>query len=105
MALATMTRCTLVFLILAATIGTNLEDNVISRLGLATNYAYVLGTALVGTALIAGRNAFIIASIVVFSLNANMPADFSLNFGMDRDYYTGLMMAFVCQPFFVRVVG
>ena len=102
--MTTLIRCAFVFLILAVTLGTNVEDNIIARLGLTATYGYVVGAALIGTVLIAGRNVFIIAAIVIFSLNANMPTDFSMNFGFDRDYYAGLMMAIVLQPFLVRVL-
>tara|TARA_B110000046_G_C12857122_1_gene340211 strand:- start:563 stop:712 length:150 start_codon:yes stop_codon:yes gene_type:complete len=45
---------------------------------------------------------YLIATITMFSLNANMPADFSLNFGFDRDYYAGIMLAMVLQPIVAR---
>jgi len=35
-------------------------------------------------------------------LSENMPADFSLNFGFDRDYYAGIMQAMVLQPIVAR---
>ena len=104
MDITTMIRCTVVFLILVVILGDNLEDNMIARLGITASYGYAAGAALIGTALIAGRNIFIIAAIVMFSISANMPADFSLNFGFDRDYYADLMMAIVLQPFLVRVL-
>lgn len=104
MTVTTLIRSAIVFFILAVTLGTNLEDNIIARLGLTANYGYVIGAALIGTALIAGRNTFIIAAIVVISLNANMPMDFVLNFGFDRDYYAGLLVAILFLPFFVRVL-
>ena len=103
-AMTTLIRCFVVFLILAVTLGTNVEDNIIARLGLTANYGSVVGAALIGTALIANRNIFIIAAIVIFSLNANMPTDFIMNFGFDRDFYAGLMLAIVFQPFLVRVL-
>ncbi len=53
----------------------------------------------------AGRHAFIILAAVLLSLNANMPSDFALNFGFDRDYYAGVMMALVLQPVVARVLN
>lgn len=103
--MTTLMRCAIIFLVLAVTLATNLEDNVIARLGITANYGYAIGAALIGTALIAGRDKLIIAVIVVFSLNANMPTDFVLNFGFDRDYYAGLMVAIVAVPFFDRVLA
>ena len=98
MEISVLVRYAVVFLLLAVTIGTNLEDNVISRIGINSNYIYVIAAALLGSALTAGRNSFAIAAIVIFSLNANMPSEFSLNLGFDRDYYTGLTLALVFQP-------
>jgi hypothetical protein len=105
MALAGLIRGVTVFLVLAVMLGTNLEDNVIARLGLTVNYAHVAGAAFIGTALIANRGVFVIVVIVVSGLNANMPTDFVLNLGFDRDYYAGLMMAIVCQPFLAKLLG
>jgi len=102
--MTTLIRGAIVFLILAVTLGTNLEDNMIARLGLTANYGYVFIVALIGASLIAGRDALIIAVVILFSLNANMPTDFVLNFGFDRDYYAGLMVAIVFMPFFTRVL-
>jgi len=39
--------------------------------------------------------------VIILSLNANMPADFSLNFGYDRDLYGGFMLALVIQPLLI----
>ena len=71
----------------------NMADNLIARLGIEQSYGYVLGLALMFTLMLNERKAFIIAAVVLLSLNANMPVEFSLNMGLDRDYYAGFMMA------------
>jgi hypothetical protein len=94
-------RYTPLFFIFAATLTLNLDDNVIARLGFTGNYGFILAVALICTLFVAGRHAVIVAVVVMLCLNANMPVDFSLNFGYDRDYYAGLMAALVLQPILV----
>ena len=101
---ANLVRTGLIFMVLATTLATNMEDNLIARLGMETSAGYVLGFALLFSVLLSERNVFIVAAVVFFSLNANMPLDFSLNFGVDRDYYAGLMIALLLQPLMVRTM-
>jgi len=93
MELTTLLRCAVIFLVLATTFSANMADNLIARFGIEQSYRYVLGLALMFTLMLNERNAFIIAAVVLLSLNANMPVKFSLNMGLDRDYYAGFMMA------------
>lgn len=104
MDVANLTRTLVIFLVLATTLATNMDDNLLARLGINAGGGYVLGFALLFSVLLSERNAFIVAAVVLFSLNANMPLDFSLNFGIDRDYYAGLMMALLLQPAMVRTM-
>jgi hypothetical protein len=101
---ATLLRCTVIFLFLITTFGANMDDNLLARLGIEPSYCYVLGMALLFSVLLSERNAFIVAAVVFFSLNANMPMEFSLNFGLDRDIYAGLMMAILLQPIMFRTM-
>ena len=100
----TMVRSISVFLILAVTLGLDGSDNIIARIGMPDNYTLLLGLALLLTLLLAGRNIYVIGMVVVLSLLANLPANFSLNFGIDRDYYAGAMMALVLQPVVSRLI-
>jgi hypothetical protein len=99
-----LVRYTFLFFIFAATLALNLDDNLIARLGFSGNYGFILGLSLLCTIFVAGRHAVIVAAVVVLCLNANMPIDFSLNFGYDRDYYAGLMAALVLQPVLMRMI-
>ncbi|MFN3239760.1 MAG: hypothetical protein ACE37D_22280 [Pseudomonadales bacterium] len=102
---ANLIRTCVIFLVLATTLATNMDDNLLARLGMDSNFAYVLGFAALFSVLLSERNAFIVAAVVMFSLNANMPIDFSLNLGVDRDYYAGLMFALLLQPVMVRTMS
>lgn len=104
MEFATLLRCAIIFLVLATTFSANMADNLIARLGIEQSYGYVLGLALMFSLMLTERNAFIIAAVVLLSLNANMPAEFSLNMGLDRDFYAGIMLALLLQPVMVRTM-
>ena len=106
MELTTLLRCAVIFLVLATTFSANMADNLIARLGIEQSYGYVLGLglALMFTLMLNERKAFIIAAVVLLSLNANMPVEFSLNMGLDRDYYAGFMMALLLQPVMNRAM-
>lgn len=101
---ATLIRCTVIFLVLMTTFSANMTDNLIARLGMEPAYSYVFALALMFSLMLTERNVFIVATVVLFSLNANMPAAFSLNMGIDRDYYAGIMMALLIQPIMVRTM-
>ena len=100
----TLVRSITVFLILAVTLGLDGTDNILARIGMEGNYALLFSLAIIFTLLLAGRNVYVIGVVAVLSLIANMPADFSLNFGVDRDYYAGAMMALVLQPVVTRLI-
>ena len=105
MEMTTLIRSSVVFLILAVTLCINAEDNFVVRAGFDDSYAYFLGLALLCSSMLAYRNVFILLAIMVFSLNANMPVDFDLNLGFDRDMYGGVMLAMVFQPLLGRFLG
>ena len=97
-------RVSTLFMVFLVTLALNLDDNIVARLGFSANYGIIFVLAVACTAFIAGRHAAIVAIAVIFSLNANMPLDFSLNLGFDRDLYAGLMAALVLQPLLTRVL-
>ncbi len=94
----------MVFLMFAVTLAMNLDDNLLARLGVGENFALVMVLSALITMIMAGRNIYIIAIAVLLCLLANMPVDFSLNFGVDRDYYAGVMLALIIQPLIARVL-
>jgi len=96
-------RISILFLLFSVTLGINLDDNLIARLGFSANFGVVMVGAIVCTLFVAGRHALIVATVIFFSLNANMPIEFSLNMGYDRHIYGGLMLALVLQPLLMRV--
>lgn len=101
---ANLARIGFIFVLLATTLATNTDDNLLARLGLDVSAGYIFGFSLLFSLLLSERNSFIVALVVLFSLNANMPLDFSLNMGVDRDYYAGVMLALLLQPAMVRTM-
>ena len=97
-------RIAILFLLFSVTLSMNLDDNLIARLGFSVNLGLILVLATTCTLFVARRRELIVALIVFLSLNANMPADFSLNLGYDRDLYGGLMLAMLLQPLLMRVL-
>ena len=97
-------RIAILFLLFSVTLSMNLDDNLIALLGFSVNLGLILVLATTCTLFVARRRELIVALIVFLSLNANMPADFSLNLGYDRDLYGGLMLALLLQPLLMRVL-
>ena len=92
-------KAAFVFIALAMTFCINLPDNIMARSGIEASYALSVVCALLIT-LIVSHHSFLLAScIILVSLVANMPVDFSLNFGLDRDIFTNLMMFLLAVPF------
>lgn len=105
MDIAILGRSMMVFLLFLATLALNVDDNLIARIGFESNYGLILVLSILFTVILAGRNIYIIGAAVVLCLVANMPADFSLNFGVDRDYYAGVMLALLMQPIMARILN
>ncbi|MEM7365665.1 MAG: hypothetical protein AAF525_16730 [Pseudomonadota bacterium] len=101
MELTNLIRFGTVFLIIAATMSVNLDDNLLARVGFG-GHATALLTAGICTFIIFSRNVYYITIAVILSLVANMPGDFGLNFGFDRDLYAGVLLAMLLQPFLHR---
>jgi len=100
----TLVRSITLFLVFAVTLGMNLDDNLIARLGMTGNYGLVVLLAILFTLFLTGRHVLVAAAAVCLCLIANLPADFTLNFGYDRDYYAALMLAVVFQPILARIL-
>jgi hypothetical protein len=82
----------------------NQEDNLFARLGMQGNHVALIALVLLFALLLTNRSFHIIAMATLLSLIANMPIEFSLNFGLDRDLYSGFMVAIMQQPAINRLV-
>jgi len=104
MDLMNFTKSLSLFCLLAATLVMNMDDNLISRLGLENPYGVAVAIAMLGTLLLKHQSITTITLVMLLSLNANMPQDFVLNFGYDRDLFAGLMLAAATVPFMARIL-
>jgi hypothetical protein len=91
----------LLFLMMVTSLAVNLDDNLITRLGLEMNYGLVILAALGIAIMIAGQSLTTIFMIGMLSFIVNLPAGFILNFGVDREVYCGLMTSIISAPFVV----
>ncbi len=98
MELTNLIRSGMVFLIIAATMSVNSDDNLLARGGFS-GHATALLSACVCTFIVFSRNVYYITIAVILSLVTNMPGDFGLNFGFDTDLYAGVLLAMLLQPF------
>ena len=101
----TLVRTMAVFMIMVVTFSVDGSDNLLARLDLSGNYPLIMAAAVAFTMILARRHLYIVAAVAILSLIANMPADFSLNFGFDRDYYAGIMVALAIQPAVTRIMS
>jgi hypothetical protein len=97
-------RTVIVFILLSVTMFINQEDNLFARLGMQGNHVALIALVLLFALLLTNRSFHIIAMATLLSLIANMPIEFSLNFGLDRDLYSGFMVAIMLQPAINRLV-
>ena len=88
----------ILFLMITATMAVNLDDNLLARPGFEMNFGLVLIAALIVAFLAAEQKMAVIFLLGAFSLIANMPADFALNFGLDRDIFFGLLSSITLAP-------
>ncbi|MDG2070505.1 MAG: hypothetical protein P8J55_01945 [Pseudomonadales bacterium] len=86
-------RTVIVFILLSVTMFINQEDNLFARLGMQGNYVALIALIFLFALLLSNRSFHIVAMAALLSLAANMPAEFSLNFGLDRDLFSGFMVA------------
>jgi len=91
-------RGLVIFFLFMITIAINVEDNVMARLGFNHDYLLMTLISMVVASLLVYRRIALIALVLFLSVAANSPADFLLNFGLDRDVITGTLFAIIVAP-------
>ena len=89
----------LLFLMMVTSLAVNLDDNLITRLGLEMNYGLVMLAAFIIAILVAGQGLTTVFLVGMLSFIVNLPSGFILNFGIDREIYFGLMTSIISAPF------
>jgi len=95
----------LVFFTLSLTIGVNLSDGFLARLGLDPNLLMAAAVAFVISGLIVHRHLALIVSVVLLTIGANVPTATAASIGYDPDYVLAGLIAVVLVPLARRVVA
>lgn len=93
-----MIKAVFVFCVLFMTIGINLPDSVISRIGLDANILMATLASLVITGLIIHRQLFLITLVLMCAIGANMPEEIVSVWGIERDYILATLVALIVLP-------
>lgn len=97
-------KFSLIFLILMMTIGVNMPDDMISRLGVDPHFLLIALVAWVITGLIAHRRLALIVLVIGATLGANLPGDIASSLFIDRDHLTATLVALVITPYAVKLL-
>ncbi len=95
----------LVFFTVSLSIGANLSDGFLVRLGFDSNYLLAALAALVLTGLIARRSLALIVLIVLVTCGANVSPETAMSYGYDPDYLLAALIAIVVSPVICRDFG
>ena len=98
-----LTRAFTIFCLLLLTFCIDVEDGIFSRLGMQFDYGIAALVSLLVATLLVGQKRLTVSIVIAFSFIANMPPEFSLNFGLDRDLYLGIATATIFAPLADRV--
>ncbi len=93
-----MGRFILVFLTMLMSIGVNLDEGFLVRLGIDPNILYVALISFVVTGLIAHRHLALIVIIFIMAYAANVPIEAAANMGYDPDYILAGLVAIIFAP-------
>lgn len=96
-----MLKFILVFLVLSMSIGVNLPDNMIARLGFQPDYLKVALAAWIITGLVVYRQLALIVLVVALCIGANLPVPLAEQFNINRDYMLAALVAIVILPWVV----
>lgn len=88
----------LVFLTMFMSVGANLDEGFIARLGFHPDVLKAALVAFAITGLVAHWRLLAIALVVLLTIGANMPADVAARMGYDPDVMLAALVALVLTP-------
>jgi len=97
-----MARFLLVFLVFIMTIGVNVDEGFLVRMGIDPNILLVSLIAFVVTGLIVHRHLAFISLTVLMSIGANVSAETASQIGYDPDYMLVGLVTLVLLPLVVH---
>ena len=92
----------LVFVVLLLTLGANLSDGFLARIGLDADILLVALGVFVIAGLIAHQNLAFIVIVCLVAIAANLPAEMAASIGYNQDLMFGLLVGLVVIPFLSR---
>jgi len=95
----------LVFFTLSLSIGVNLSDGFLARMGFDPNLLMAAAVAFVITGLIVHRHLALVVSVVLLTIGANLPAATAASIGYDPDFMLAGLIAVVLLPLTRRLFG
>ena len=93
-------RFILVFLVLFMSIGVNLPEGIIARMGFEPNYLKAALAAWVITGLTVCHRLALIVLVTLLCIGANLPADWAAQLHINRDALLATLVAIVLTPLF-----
>jgi hypothetical protein len=94
----------LVFISLSLSLGMNVEEGFLRRMGFDPDVLLVAALAFVVSGLIVHRRLALIVAVVVLSFGANVPVEEAARLGYDPDVLLAALFALVTVPFFAKWV-
>ena len=99
-----MLKAILVFLVLFMSITVNLPESFLGRIGVDANYVMAGLVAVVLTGMTTHKNTLLTILVVACCLLANMPETVA-SWGLDSDYFFGVLIALVVTPIGAKMSG
>jgi len=87
-----------VFMVLLLSIGANMSDGFLSRIGVDANMLLVALGVFVIAGLIANQNLGLIITVCIVAVAANLPAETAQSIGYNQDLMFGLLVGLVLIP-------
>jgi hypothetical protein len=98
-----MLKFALVFLTLCLSVGANLSEGFLARMGFDPDFLMVALIAFVLTGLITHRHLALIVLVVLLTIGANASAEFAESLGYEPDYLVAALAALVFTPYLNRL--
>ena len=95
-------KLVLLFLVVFLTIGVTLSASFLESLGFDTNYMLIVLGAIVITGMVAFRGLALIVLTFLLSIVINLPEDFLVNYGVDRDILFMAVILLIIFPLIYR---
>lgn len=98
-------RFILLFLTLTMSLAINMDEGILSRLGIDANFLFIALIAVIITGLVAHRYLAMIVLIILMAIGANVPVETALGIGYDPDYLLAGLAGLIFAPYIGDQLG